>query len=289
MDDLNGAAIIFDPNTLMATNHLVFLFSCWASLDPSQPAKILSQFKVEKISHHKMLESPEHEFLVIKTVDASDKPYQFILERRPSPSETAPAVDPPSYREKLVTKLKKLVQTLTNMILSDESFAFDSLSIGDKATLSCIQTADFMSDSLEMDKSISDLTAVDRFLGQNSLNLSRYQGQIVDHFKPHELSLFNFVLLSHVVHVMHPTYTILNHQCFFYARLIYIATKTIFGISFSQSADDSEVEITGPFKYGRWKGVLVNIVDRATVAQVEAAYTVAHRDQLAKVSSFIYL
>jgi hypothetical protein len=70
------------------------------------------------------------------------------------------------------------MNTLANFIVlnksSNPSFAFDSLSIGDKATLSLVQTADLMLDSL--DKSGSDTPAIDRFLGQNYLRLPRYYG-----------------------------------------------------------------------------------------------------------------
>ena len=278
--------------------------------DPGQPADILSQFKVQTISHIKMPMSPEHEFLVIETVDQSDKPYLFILERRPSETRTGvtPVVDSSTYRTRLVDKLKKLIKTMTNFIVpieshlmsnkegfsssSSSSFAFDSLSIGDKATLSLIQTSDLMSDSLE--KSDNTL-AIDRFLGQNYLRSTRYHGQIVGYFKPHLLTLFDLVLLAHVVHEMYPTYTLLGQQCFFYARLVYASIQKIFGISPLKSADENgclvysiDSHLTVTFKYGRWKGILVNLIDEDTVSKVSDAYAVAYSDQVAKVF-FIYL
>jgi hypothetical protein len=295
MDELDASPVIFDPNSLMTTNHIIFLFSCWASLDPSQPVNILSRFKVETISHHKLPSSPEHEFLVIKTVDPHDKSYRFILERRPSEmTAVTPVVDPIPYRTRLFNKVKKLMATLGNFIVPNESFAFDSLSIGDKTTLSLVQTTDLMLDS--MDKSGNDTLAVDRFLGQNYLSSPRYHGQVVAHFKPHELSLFKLVLLSHVVHEMHQTYAIFSQQCYFYASLVYTATQQIFGISPSKSADENQdlpeynidSHFTGAFKHGRWKGVLVTLVDQDEVSNVERAYKVAYLAQVAKVS-FIYL
>ena len=47
--ELDAALIVFNPNSFMTMNKLLFLFSCWAlipPLDSSKPVNILSQFKV---------------------------------------------------------------------------------------------------------------------------------------------------------------------------------------------------------------------------------------------------
>lgn len=297
-EQLDAAPIIFDPNSLLTTNHMLFLFSCWASMlpDPSPPVEIFSQFKVTSISHNKILESPQHEFLVIETVDPSEKSYQFVLERRSSERRTiTPAVEPGNYRTRLMDKLKKLVNTLTSILVPNDSsstFNFDSLSIGDKTSVSLVQSADLMTHVI--DKS-DDTPAVDRFLGQNYLRSPHYHGQIVAYFKPDKLTIFEVILLAHVVHEMHPTYTLLGEQCYFYTRIIYAATQQIFGVSPSKSANENEdlvyfidSHLTTPVKYGRWKGILINIVDEDAVSKVKDAYAVTYSDQIAKVF-FIYL
>jgi hypothetical protein len=58
---------------------------------------------------------------------------------------------------------------------------------------------------------------------------------------------------------MHPTYTILSQQCYFYARLVYTATKEIFGISPSQSANKSAL-VTLVFQGDEFSGLLVSMV-----------------------------
>jgi hypothetical protein len=145
-----------------------------------------------------------------------------------------------------------------------------------------------------IDKS-DDTPAVDRFLGQNYLRSPHYHGQIVAYFKPDKLTIFEVILLAHVVHEMHPTYTLLGEQCYFYTRIIYAATQQIFGVSPSKSANENEdlvyfidSHLTTPVKYGRWKGILINIVDEDAVSKVKDAYAVTYSDQIAKVF-FIYL
>ena len=66
------------------------------------------------ISHNKMLVWPVDKFLVIKTVDQSNKTYLFILKQRPSKmrTEVAPLVEPTIYRTRLLEKLKKVKNTI---------------------------------------------------------------------------------------------------------------------------------------------------------------------------------
>jgi hypothetical protein len=120
---------------------------------------------------------------------------------------------------------------------SGPSFVFNSFSIGDKSSVS---TSDLISESLNKSDSIP---ALDRFLGKNNfVSSSRYHGQIVAYFKPHQLTLFDLAVLAQVVHNMHPRYTILGEQCYFMPALSIL--QEIFGISPSQSADEKKTLYT---------------------------------------------
>ena len=301
MYELDAASIVFDPNSFMTTNHVLFLFSCWASMPPSdssKPVDILSQFKVRTITHIKRPNSPQNEFLVIETVDQSNKTYLFILQRTVSRPGVTPGPDDepgPPYRTRPVEKIRKFIATLAASITvphesllpsteegsssssssSSPFTAFDSLSIGDS-----------------LDKS-DDFPVVDRFLGQNYVHSAQWHGQIVRYFKPDHLTLFELVHLAHVVHKMHPTSSFLGEQCYFYVRLVYTALENYFCVTASKSADESKdlvcnVDSHLSIKYGHWKGPMVNKIDEETVSKVITMYKIAYREQVAKVF-FVYL
>lgn len=312
--DAEATRIIFDPNSVLPTNQMLYLFSSWASMLPShvhEPLDYISRLQVHTVSHHKMPASPEHEFLVIDTVNHLDMPYRFILERRQSKNRagvTTPVVEPGTDRDGFIDKVRKKLNAITDLLTPNESHlgsveegfssssslpsdAFDQLPIGDKATLSLIHTSDLMSDSLETSE---PFLAVDRFLGQNHFTFSRFHGQIMGYFKPRQLTLLNLVVLAHVVHALHPTYTLLREQCFFYARLVYVAIGDIFGICPSQSADENQgvvlhidSHLTMTPRIGRWKGLLVNVVDGDTVSKVKDAYVSTYREQVEKVFTYL--
>jgi hypothetical protein len=277
----------------------------------SKPSDILSQFKVRTITHKKMPDPPENEFLVIETVDQSNKTYLFILQRTVSSAGVTlgPVDEPgPPYRIRPVEKIRKFIATLATSIAapheshlaseskegrpssssssSSPSVASESLLI-DGATMSLVQTPDLMSDPL--DKS-ENSPAIDQFLGQNYVYSAQWHGKIVRYFKPDHLTLFELVLLTNVVHEMHPTSSILGEQCYFYVRLVYTALETYFGISPPISADESKDNIDShiPILYGRWEGPMVNKIEEETLSKVLIAYEAAYSQQVARVY-FVYL
>ena len=185
MDD-DATQIIFDPNSVLLTNHMQYLFGSWASMllsHVSEPLDYISRLQVHTVSHHKLLASPEHEFLVIDTVNHLDMPYRFILEQRQLKTTAGvemPVVEPGTDRTGLIDKVRKKLHAITDRIMPNKShlgsveegsssssslsFAFDQLLIGDQAMLSLIHSSDLMSDSLETS---APFLAIDRFLGQN--------------------------------------------------------------------------------------------------------------------------
>jgi hypothetical protein len=305
---VDPSATIFDPNMLITTKIMLHYCSNLAMLpqwDSRPPDEILSYFNVKSISHHKVHQSPEHEFLVIETVNPSNKPYRFILERRLESKPSVVAAEP-TYATKLLDKSKKLMHTLTTFVVpeselvsmeagsspsysSSPPFTSDSLSIGDRSMISLVQTSDLLSTSLEK----TGLPANDSFRGENSVFTPSYQGQTMEYFKPNHVTLFNIALLADVVHEMYPTYSVVGEQCFFYARVIYTAVKDIFGICPSQSSDegqplvyDIDLHLTNAGRYGRWKNLCVSSMDEETVSKVRAAYLLAYRLQAARVIIF---
>jgi hypothetical protein len=277
---VDAASIIFDPNMFMTTNHVLFLFSCWASMPPSDSSKPVDIFKlkVQTITHNKRPNPPEIEFLVIEAVDQSNKTYLFILQRtvsRPGVTMGSDHEPGPPYRTRPVEKIRKFIATLATSITvpleshlpsteegsssssssSSPSTTFDSLSIGDSPNNS------------------DDFPVIDRFLGGNYVRSARWHGQMVRYFKPDHLTLFEVVLLAHVVHELHPTSSILEERLFFYVRLVYTALENCFAfIGASKSADETKD--------------LVNKIEEEIVSKVITLYKIAYDEHVAKV--FIY-
>ena len=86
-NSLEPASRLFNPIGMTATDIFLYNFSSWASLTmgpfnlDSDFEDILSQFEVQTIMHNKIPKSPEHEFLIIETLDRWGKTRLFILER----------------------------------------------------------------------------------------------------------------------------------------------------------------------------------------------------------------
>ena len=285
--ELDVASMVFDPNSCMTTNHVLFLFNCWVSIPPSEdsskPVNILSQFKVRTITHNKRPYSRvENDFLIIETMDQSNKTYLFILQRTVSrPGVTLVPDDEPSppYRTRF-ERIRNFIATLAASITvpheshlpisteegsssssssSSPSTTFDALSIGDSPGKS------------------DQFPVVDRFLGQNYVHSAQWHGQIVRSLKPDHLTLFELVLLAHVVHEMHPTSSILGEQSCFYVRLVYAALENLFCLSTSKSAHESKDLERNIDSH------LSNNIEEETVSKVISMYKIAYLEQVAKV------
>jgi hypothetical protein len=210
---LDAALIVFDPNSFLMTNNLLFLLSCWASIPPSdssEPVDILSQFKVKTITHNKRPNPPQDEFLVIETVDQLNKTYLFILQQTVSRPEVTPGPDDgprPPYRTKLVEKNRKFIATLaTSITVPHESHppSMEEGSSSSSSSFSPSTTSDSLSISNSLDKS-DNFPVVDQFLGQNYVYSAQWHGKIVSYFKPDHLTLSNwcFLPMSCMKHILH--------------------------------------------------------------------------------------
>ena len=307
--DLDPFDILFDPNIVLKSKLFLLLFTNWASMSP-EPEQRISRFKVLKITHNKLSRPPEHEFLVIEILDNHmGQTKLFILDHTgsrqglttPDPSiDPAPSADPsadsstdPVQSNIIVERLKKFVSAiaalfsarseslLTSMEDSEGSSSqlslgasmSDPLSIADKLSLYLTETADLVSDSLNISE---ELPAYDRFLGENFVRLPKWEGHIIQSLKPVNLSLFDLVILAHVTHETFPTYSYLKEQCYFFAALI-------FGTVWVQWGDESCMSSN---QSGRYKGMKVKCVELLDISNVLSSYEKVRPLVLDKVNLF---
>ena len=305
--DLNPFDIFFDPNTILKSKLFLLLLTNWASMTPD-PEDSISRFKVQRITHYKLPTPPEHEFLVIETLDELlGQTKQFILDRTasrqggttmPDPSaDPAPSADPSAVlTSRVVERLKKFVAAITTLFSArseplltsmeegsslqlspGSSITSDPLSMADKVSLSLTETADLISDSLN----ISDNSpAFDRFLGQNHVNSPRWQGQKIQSMIIYNLTLFDFVILAHVIHELYPTYSILKEQCYFYAGLVYSSVRAQWEVSDCPSGP------TDQSQSGQYQGMKVEWVEGQDVSNAISSYLAIRPQVLAKVILF---
>jgi hypothetical protein len=305
-DIIDPDDIICDPNIMIRPSLFLLLFTSWASIPPrpsdANPEEILSQFTVQAIFHKKLSASPEHEFLLIETKKQSGEIKKFILDRtvsttRDATTDTTAATEPEACSLKIIERIKKLIRALVSVAASHPSHltildseetssvvyssgsqpgpAFDPLSIADKSTLSLTETASLVSDSLD----ISDNSpAFDRFLGENHVNAPRWKGEMVRDIQPLNLTLFELVVLSHVAHQLHPTYSLLEEQCFFFGALIFAAVDMKWGDAHGRTANNC----------GRINSYKDQWIDPLTVSSLIDKYEQVYSQKLDDVSLFIY-
>lgn len=131
---------------------------------------------------------------------------------------------------------------------------------------------------------------MDQFVCGNIL-VKEYLGQILQYFKPRNLSLFQLAVIAQVVHMSYPNYAILNTQCYYYAALVYAVAEKIGGIKASKDMDKENIDlvsISGSYlsnHYGQWKGLKVTRVepDSVVVHRVLERFKKEFNNELAQV------
>lgn len=280
-----AAAVVLGPSNVLTTDSFLIILQQWASSDPSA----LSRIRVSCVMHNKMPQSPEHEYLVIETVDSEGKIKLLILER--TVGETAEKPDIPgdghirflkSIKEKIVGSLDSGAAPYN---LLEEGYLLDphSLSFIDKVTTLCSQSSNSITNSLN--DLLRNSPAIDRFLGEKFALSPAWHGQCIRHFKPTTtFTLFQLALLADLVHNSYPNYTLLGEQCYFFAGLIYSAAKHHFGQNADENADSAYIENSFQLrKFGRWNGVMVQSVDPQKVCSVVENFLAAERAEAEKV------
>ena len=285
---------VFDPLITVKSRLLLLLLCQWASMS-TDPDDIISRFKVAKISYMKLPFQPEHEYLLIDVFDETLLiTKQFILDRTGSRgTEDEPAelveldpADTSSNDSEALKRLKKFVSTIATIFstkseLQSESMEEGSsqagdLSAADKVTLSLTETADLLSDSFGISEGFP---AIDRFLGQHHVSKERWKGQVIHTVEPDNLTFFNFIILAHVAHELHPTYEYLKEQCYFYAGLVFWAVAA----EWDPTGTRVSINRSGE---GRYKGYKVKLVDREEISKLITNY---HSVRPRVVSKVFYL
>ena len=116
-------------------------------------------------------------------------------------------------------------------------------------------------------------------------------GQIVRYFKPNDLTLFQLAILANEAHELHPQYSVLGRQCYFFASLIYSAAERHFGHRPSLRPNITPEETETVYiidsylsnKSGRWHGLQVNVVEEEDVTALITNYKVAEVSELNEV------
>ena len=253
---------LFNPSAILATRTFHCMYKVWAVLNPI-PEQVLDGLQVVCIMHNKRIDSTEHEFLVIETVDRQEEKRLFILERTVKNEDTS---DTPCQRPSIYEKLKNLAEKVYSKVVKSDSNESrleqgkSLTSFKDDVTLLFAQSADLVSDSI--DKSPAT-PANDRFLGERYVITAKWQGENMRYIKLNRLSLYDLALLANAVHNIHPTYELLQNQCYYFADIVFNAVEQHFGVCAEDAnkIQDGLVYVDGSClsnKYGRWRGVMIN-------------------------------
>lgn len=290
--------ILLSPNLDTGTELFQYSFSELACNTQSDN-DVLRRLEVRCIMHNKLPDGPQHEFLVIETVDRfeRDKVRLFILERTMSSQDTV--ID--SVRDPSDRKLHTRIATACSPLSADSNSSSKpeeeqpnrhtgTLTIADKLTVASTQSADIISDALS---NAQKYPAKDRFLGGNAIRLKRWHKEIVNYFKPKGLTLFQLAIIADCTHELYPDYSIFSHQCYFYAGVVYGAAEECFGMLPSKNADESQGNLVHIIdshlsdKYGRWNGVKVTMgpSDLEAVSAVVALYKLRYDEKMLHVSN----
>ena len=132
----------------------------------------------------------------------------------------------------LLTTGKKTLLALMEEGLSSQ------LTISNELSVSAIQSVNLVLDSM---KKSGYQVAMDQFVG--NIFVKEYLGQMLQYFKPRNLSLFQLAVIAQVVHTSYPNYAILNTQCYYYATLVYAVAKKIGGIKASEGMDKENIDL----------------------------------------------
>jgi hypothetical protein len=159
--------------------------------------------------------------------------------------------------------------------LEQGSSQTNSLSGTDRVTLSLTETADLISDTIGISESFP---AVDRFLGELHTSHERWKGHIIKTVEPQDLNFFDFVILAHAAHELHPVYQYFKEQCYFYAGLVFGAVASEWG--------QPEVCHTDQSGHGRYKGYKVKLIDKDDISKLINKYHSAHPFVISNVFLF---
>ena len=270
MFDAWGA--IVDRYVLQPVAHFLFYFTQAASQSPS-PTLILDRLSVSWIWLNKHVESPEHEYLIIETVDSVDETTRlFVLDRTiapPEPKDTTSTKDGSKRPDTSAYQRLGNFQGISDLIQSSisPSHATTSLSameeglsasaststpisyppvshrpshhsIKDTITLSATKSTQILSDSLnKRDK----LPALDQIRGESAALSPWYSlGKNTQQIKPRNLMFFEFIILAHTVHLFAPDYSHTRWNCYWFANMLIDTIIGLFGLKEEDTLPEDE-------------------------------------------------
>lgn len=308
MDSNFSWSAITDPNLYQPIAHFRQYFINYAS-DSQTPHNSLNRLNVIWIGLNKQREPPEHEFLVIETIDSEDKTKRFFFIDRtglPGPATPQPAEPnsdpgrPPFGSDTASGSGSGSGRLFSNVTLTAPHSTKEpppvSLAyrpprhpIGDAFSLVMTKTSQAVSNS------VTELTdALDRVQGENKIKGEKYGcGQTARQITPKNLKLFELVVLANVVHEFAPVYTFIDRNCFWFCNFMLDAVLELWpnedkpglqvGAHTKVPIDPHNTEISG-----RYKGWKINETDRRDLSLVLDKFRDEHRDVILRVNLFFF-
>jgi hypothetical protein len=163
----------------------------------------------------------------------------------------------------------------TTSPLSNQRLLHNLIDSGTLVSASSIHT------SIESTGKLKLAYAQDQFTGgKDVLASGSILGQVIWQIQPQSLTLYKVVVLADVMHEYAPLYSLLRHQCYWFAFIIcaiIFRTCTCSSIGSPSLPDKDDVRIP-PNNYlpnlaGRWMGILVRGVEEAILKIVTEKYT----------------
>jgi hypothetical protein len=306
---------LFDSPIVMDTQFFLTSFREKMLLSNHSPDAVIQRFKVKSLTLNKRTSSTtQHEYLSIEISDTQSQDtyarnYIIFLERtssdlrfdrdsedsdeyfssHPDSAEICASIsralkDTPSFQSTLphLTRadhipLLPLVATSPGSLASPPPLQRSpSLSqLLDAASFSSGQLAHGSKTILAKSTAIR---AQDQFLAGENARYTHGQGQTIRQLVPHDLSLFNLVVLANVVHEHHPVYSLLRRQCYWYANTIFevISLSNACTILGAPTLEFDDVRIPPrlylPDLAGRWMGLRISIVSAKIVELMKGKF-----------------
>ena len=143
------------------------------------------------------------------------------------------------------------------------------------------------------------MDAFNQILGDAAILLPWYStGRSLCQIKPHNLTLFQLLLLANVVHEISPQYSNVEKNCYWYANVIVDAVISMFGVhNDDPKADDDPASYDATRKRrfkpdpnisGRWHGWKVNHTKEGELVTIYSEFKTEYRDNLSKVRTIFF-
>lgn len=322
---LIDTSLSFDTHSFLRDIAFIALLS-------SEPEKLLSRFEVKSLTHCKEPRSegstaPQHEFIVVELIDTHDQlaeatpPFLMFLERAASAdrspiSQFTAHPDSASVLKSIVQTLKELplatVQALGAQVSSPLPHSSDShyeaidpqlepefsasssnlpLPFLDGAALA---TGRLLQVSSKSASSKGPRPAEDRFTGGKNLETYYRSAHNIRQLQPEDLTLFDLAVLAHTVHDHDPLYSLLQHQCYWFASIVCDVVEMEYVCRRVGGRKQRSNICIPPNDYlpnlaGRWAGILVNRVEEAVATVVALGFRKGLQEKREEVSFPIFL